>query len=146
MVKKNSFQDILDFLLFYKKNNKTDMSDKQSLFQNLSLEQRKLLYYYICIWVRALIIYGVWAYWPNPVIRYLFATALFVSILRLYTSRSQNVWWLKNMHFYFAVVLLIFTIISLYSVSFAETLRVYVLAILITDLVCGVVSSFFRFR
>lgn len=143
MVKKNSFQDIL---LFYKKNNKTDMSDKQSLFQNLSLEKRKLLYYSICIWVRALIIYGVWVYWPNPVLRYLFATALFVSILRLYTSRSQDVWWLKNMHFYFALVLLIFTIISLYSVSVAETLRVYVLATLMTDLVCGVVSSFFRFR
>lgn len=118
------------------------MTDKQSLFRDLSVQNRKLLFYGVCIWVRALLIYGVWYLWPSSIFRVVCVLASMLSIYRLYSSIQENVWWSKRWHLLTAMILvLLFTI----SFSYDDMLRELVVVVMSIDLLFGIMNSFIHF-
>lgn len=120
------------------------MTDKQSLFRDLSVQNRKLLFYGVCIWIRALLIYGVWYLWPSPIFRVVCVLALLLTMYRLYSSIHENVWWSKRWHLLTSMILLL-----LFTTSFFYDdmlLRELVVIVMSTDLLLGIINSFIHFR
>lgn len=121
------------------------MTEKQSLFHNLSIQNRKLLFYGICIWVRALIIFGVWKLWPIQNFRIAMILILLFTISRLYQTLNQDVWWSKRFHLFTTIILLVLFIASFYYDSNNNLLRKLTVIVMSIDLLSGIVNSFLNF-
>lgn len=119
--------------------------EKQSVFHNLSLQNRKRLFYGICIWFRALVIFGVWKLWPIRNFRIVMILVLLLTISRLYQTLNQDVWWSKRFHLLSAIVLLVLVILSFYNHQNSDLLRNTTVLVMSMDLLSGIMNSFFNF-
>ena len=115
---------------------KEDLGGVKNL--GVSVKNRKLLFYGICIWIRLGLVYFAYILRKRVWFPYF---ALGIGLFSLYTikfDKDECVWWSRKMH---QIILCIILLASIYQVISKDKRPIISILILI-DLILGLGSSF----
>jgi len=105
----------------------------------VSLKNRKLLFYGICIWVRLGLSFLAYKYTTKKWFPYLVAIICLLSIKFVHFEKDNCVWWSRKMHF---IILILVLCTSIFQIITKNDKPIIAFLILI-DLLLGLSSSFY---
>ena len=111
--------------------------------RGVSLRNRKLLFYGVCIWVRLGLAYLAYKLNEKEWFPYLIAGIMLLSLRYVKFNKDHCVWWSRKFHHMMVIIILL---TSIYQIVTKDKKPLIAVLILI-DLIVGVISSFiFKWR
>ena len=107
-----------------------------------SFNQRKLLFYGICIWVRFGLVYLSYKFYDKPWFLYLALIGSILSIITIRINKDDCVWWSRRFHYINLLMILYVALIQLIT----KDRRPVISIILFIDIIVGILHSFFKFN
>lgn len=105
---------------------------------NVSLKNRKILYYCICIWIRLGLIYLAYRFCKAKWFPYIIGIIVIILLYFVKFDKAYCVWWSRKLHY---IMLCIILIISVIQIILKDNKPLIPLLLLI-DLILGISSSF----
>ena len=103
----------------------------------VSVKNRKLLFYGICIWVRLGLVYLTYLLYNKTWFPYLVAGISSLSLFFIKFEKEECVWWSRRIH---KIMLILVLIASIHQIIVKD--KNYIISILIfIDLIIGIISS-----
>lgn len=103
----------------------------------VSVKNRKLLFYGICIWVRLGLVYLTYLLYNKTWFPYLVAGISSLSLFFIKFEKEKCVWWSRRIH---KIMLILVLIASIHQIIVKD--KNYIISILIfIDLIIGLISS-----
>lgn len=103
----------------------------------VSVKNRKLLFYGICIWVRLGLVYLTYLLYNKTWFPYLVAGISSLSLFFIKFEKEECVWWSRRIH---KIMLILVLIASIHQIIVKD--KNYIISILIfIDLIIGLISS-----
>lgn len=123
---------------------KADTGMLHVFFKNLNLNDRRLLFYGICIWIRLGLVYLSYKFYKAKWFLYI---TLIISLLAILLNinkvdKEECVWWSRRFHY-----MNLWMILCVSAVQLATGNRQQVISLLLLiDVVFGIVYSFYHFN
>ena len=108
----------------------------------IPLNQRKMLFYGICIWLRLGLAYLSYKYYEHPYFLYLAAIGSVIGILTIRVNKDKCVWWSRRFH-HINLWLILYTVLIQLVTKDKKPIISYLLFI---DVFTGILTSFFQFQ
>ena len=105
---------------------------------NVSIKNRKLLFYGICIWIRLAIAIGAYKLKDKEWFPYIVALVCLMSIYWVKFDKDDCVWWSRKIHYIMICLILLTSIFQVVT----KKKTVIIPLLLLLDLIIGIVSSF----
>jgi hypothetical protein len=106
--------------------------------QGVSLQNRKRLFYGICIWVRLGLVYLAYVLRKKKWFPYSIIVICLLSLYFIKFDKDTCVWWSRKMH---QIMVYIILVAALYQVI-TEDVRPIISILIFIDLILGIISSF----
>ena len=105
---------------------------------NVSIKNRKLLFYGICIWIRLAIAIAAYKLKDKDWFPYIVALVSLMSIYWVKFDKDHCVWWSRKIHYIMICLILLTSIFQVIT----KKKTVIIPLLLLLDLIIGIISSF----
>jgi len=105
-------------------------------------ENRKKIFYYICIWVRLILYSSLFYLIKFRFVIYILFIAAFVACWQLISNINGTQWWSKKWQLFISICLLILTGYSIYNDN--NEYNKYIPILLLISLFGGIIQSLFN--